>query len=178
MTNLFLGGSISISKLNDRIIERLQSIMMQKPHLLVGDAPGADKAFQEYLAVQKYPDVTVYHSGPFCRNNLGKWKTVSVLAPKSLKGTAFYAAKDLRMAQDATEGFMLWDGSSRGTRANIQVLCKAGKNCLLYVSANTHLYSITNQATLESIMDKIAANVRRGNTPNVSLTAKEDSHVF
>ena len=142
MANIFLGGSISISKLNNRIIEWLQSIVIQKHKILIGDASGADRAFQEYLAAQQYSDVTVYHSGSFCRNNLSNWKTVSVLAPSYLKGAAFYAAKDRRMAQDATAGFMLWDGKSKGTFSNVKELIRLNKKCLVYVLAeNSFLQS-------------------------------------
>jgi hypothetical protein len=40
------------------------------------------------------------------------------------KDFAYYAAKDLAMAQDAKCGVMLWDGRSKGTLNNIQNLLR------------------------------------------------------
>lgn len=46
MTCVVLGGSRHISKLNDEIRHRLDRILEQQFRVVIGDANGADKAFQ------------------------------------------------------------------------------------------------------------------------------------
>jgi adenine-specific DNA-methyltransferase len=79
MTTVFVGGSRAVSKLNDAIREQLDELIAKKCSFFVGDANGADKAIQNYLARIRYPHVTVYCTEE-CRNNLGSW-TVRVVAP-------------------------------------------------------------------------------------------------
>ena len=72
MTTVFVAGSRAISKLNEQITERLDNIMRRQLSVLVGDANGADKAVQAYLAKCAYRSVTVY-SMEASRNNVGGW---------------------------------------------------------------------------------------------------------
>ena len=57
MTNVFLGGSRRISKLNTEIKERVQNIINQQFVVLIGDASGTDKAFQQFLKEKDYKNV-------------------------------------------------------------------------------------------------------------------------
>lgn len=41
----------------------------------IGDANGADKAMQTYLADRRYRQATVFRAGSECRNNIGQWET-------------------------------------------------------------------------------------------------------
>lgn len=72
MTRVFVAGSRSVSRLNDQIRERLDNIMRQDFTVLIGDANGADKAVQVYLAKCNYRNVFVY-AMELCRNNVGEW---------------------------------------------------------------------------------------------------------
>ncbi len=72
MKNVFIAGSRAVSKLNAQIRERLDNITKQNLLVLVGDANGADKAVQRYLAKSGYQNVVVYCMET-CRNNLGGW---------------------------------------------------------------------------------------------------------
>jgi adenine-specific DNA-methyltransferase len=94
--------------------------------ILIGDANGADKAVQEYLAASGYRNVTVYCMEQ-CRNNAGAWPTRNVKPPGARKDFAYYAAKDLVMAEEARCGVMLWDAKSKGTLNNMVNLVGAGK---------------------------------------------------
>lgn len=107
--------------------------------ILVGDANGADKAIQQFVAEKKYQSVIVFCSGDVCRNNLGNWKTRSVQTNRSSRDFAFYAAKDLAMSKEADYGFMLWDGKSKGTLSNILTLLENSKRVLVYFSPK-HLF--------------------------------------
>ena len=75
-TTLLLMGSkaFTAGKLPDEITARLNTAMKQNLHILVGEAPGANQAFQDYLAAHNYHNVTVGHARSI-RYNAGDWKT-------------------------------------------------------------------------------------------------------
>lgn len=101
--------------------------------ILVGDANGADKAVQRYLADKSYPNVLVHCMREHCRNNVGHWPTRAVTAPRGAKGFDYYSMKDRAMADAAEYGLMLWDGKSKGTVNNVVNLARAGKLVVVYV---------------------------------------------
>jgi hypothetical protein len=82
--------------------------------ILVGDASGADKAVQRYVADKPYPNVLVHCMKDHCRNNVGNWPTREVAGPRGAKGFEYYSLKDRAMAEAAEYGLMLWDGKSKG----------------------------------------------------------------
>jgi hypothetical protein len=87
--------------------------------ILVGDANGADKAVQRYLADRSYANVLVHCMKDHCRNNVGNWPTREVDAPRGVKGFDYYSLKDRVMAETAEYGLMLRDGKSKGTVNNV-----------------------------------------------------------
>jgi hypothetical protein len=132
--NVFIGGSRAVSRL-----------------ILIGDANGADKAVQQYLAERQYPSVAV-----FCmekpRNNVGAWVTRNIEPPSDRKGFAYYAAKDSVMANEAKCGVMLWDGGSKGTLNNILNLIGAEKRTLVYFSPRKEFYVLANGDDLQALL--------------------------
>ena len=126
MTTVFIGGSRAVSRLNSIIRRRLDDLIERNCAIFVGDANGADKAVQEYLADRGYLNVVVYCMDR-CRNNLGDWPTKRLTRPGVRKDSAYYAEKDAAMAEDAQYGVMLWDGASKGTLNNIQNLIGSEK---------------------------------------------------
>ena len=44
---VFVGGSRHVSRLNERVRERLDKIIQKRLPILIGDASGADKAVQQ-----------------------------------------------------------------------------------------------------------------------------------
>lgn len=131
MTTVFIGGSRHISRLSADAKTRLQNIIENGFPVVLGDANGADKAIQKFMADAAYDKVTVFCSGEKPRNNLGHWKLHSVIPSKTVKGFQFYAAKDREMASTADFGLMIWDGKSPGTALNILRLVRAGKKAVL-----------------------------------------------
>jgi hypothetical protein len=127
---VFIGGSRRISRLPAEVTERLRNIIDNGFEVIVGDANGADKAVQKFMADAPYRNVTVFCSGPEPRNNLGDWPLHPV-TPEVPKGFQFYAAKDREMAASATYGLMIWDGKSAGTILNILRLVRGGKKAVL-----------------------------------------------
>lgn len=153
MQSVFVAGSRALSRLNPQVKERLDNIVKQNFTVLVGDANGADKAVQRYLAERNYQHVVVYCMD-VCRNNIGNWPTH---AEKTGKGLAhdrqYYGIKDLAMAKDATCGLMIWDGTSKGTLTNVINLLGAQKKVLLYHSPKKHFFAVRTTGDLHHVLD-------------------------
>jgi hypothetical protein len=80
MTNVFIGGSRKISRLDADVRQELDRIVEKSLKVLVGDANGADKAVQSYLKSKNYDLVEVFCAGRTCRNNVGRWPVRTVFA--------------------------------------------------------------------------------------------------
>lgn len=132
MTTVFIGGSRHVSRLNDTVRARLDTIMARAFPVLVGDANGADKAVQQYLHSKHYPYVDVFCADGACRNNVGGWKQHEVPTTSRQRDAEFFSAKDRVMAKEATIGLMIWDGKSIGTLLNVYRLLQLGKNAVVY----------------------------------------------
>jgi hypothetical protein len=151
MATVFVAGSRAISKLNAQIEERLDNIVRQGLSVLVGDANGADKAVQSYLARRGYQDVTVF-SMQAPRNNVGTWPVKRHSAPTAKHDRHYYGVKDLAMAKEASWGFMLWDGESKGTLTNVVNLLKAGKKSLLYLGPQKAFFNVCTFKDLYEVL--------------------------
>lgn len=132
MTKVFLGGSRHVSKLAPVVRIRLDRIIDKELPILLGDANGADRAFQQYLQAMNYQNVEIFHSGDACRNNLAGWNMRGIAAGARSRGFAFFAAKDREMAREASFGLMIWDGRSTGTILNVLRLLHQGKKVAVY----------------------------------------------
>ena len=156
MTSVFIGGSRRLTRLDPALRERVDNIVARGFTILIGDANGADKCVQKYLAEKNYANVIVYHTGDDCRNNLGHWKMDSVVPRSSRKDFEFYAAKDLEMTKEASYGLMLWDGLSKGTLNNIINLLKEKKPVLVYFAPEKQFIALNDIRDLKGILNKCA----------------------
>ena len=158
-TKVFVAGSRAVSRLNDTIRARLDHLIAREHDVLIGDANGADRMVQRYLADHGFRNVNVFCTGGTCRNNVGDWPQVSVAPPAGIhSGFEFYSAKDREMASHATHGLMLWDGESRGTFANIRNLITGKKPVVVYLSP---IKQFVNVRTLEDLSALVARVDRR-----------------
>ena len=132
-SKVFVGGSIGIKYLNNAVEEQLKRLMDNGVAFLIGDAYGADNAVQDYLNNNDYSKVTVYASNGNVRNNKGNWKIKAIDVPNNVYGRKFYTQKDIAMTDDCDYGYMIWDGKSEGTLANIYRLLDSNKTCYLYL---------------------------------------------
>jgi len=182
MNSVFVAGSRAVSRLNSQVKERLDNIMKQNLTVLVGDANGADKAVQRYLAKCHYPNVVVY-SMDVCRNNVGGWPARQHTSqPEARRDRHYYGIKDLAMAKDASCGFMLWDGASKGTLTNVINLLNARKKTLLYLSPKRlffklHTFEGFEQALhangIENVPGFLASlGIRETVSPNLPLATR------
>jgi len=154
MVKVFIGGSRAITNLPPSIAARIDNIIDSSFTVLVGDASGADKCVQKYLAERKYENVLVFCAGNLCRNNVGNWKTKAVSADANEKGFDFYALKDLQMAREADYGLMIWDAKSRGTLNNIFNLLDESRNVLVFFSPDQSFHTIRNAQDLSALLVK------------------------
>lgn len=151
MTKVFIGGSRRISKLNDDIRARLESIIEKGFPVLVGDANGADKAVQNYLHSRGYEKVEVFCMRGNCRNNVGNWKLREIEPPNGAKGFEYYSAKDEQMTAESSIGLMLWDGGSRGTLANVSRLLDQRKKVVVYLSQSGKFRTLRAKSDLQGL---------------------------
>lgn len=160
MKSVFIGGSRKISRLNEQLRKRLDQIIEKQLQVLLGDANGADKAVQAYLAARGYPNVQVFCSGDDCRNNLGSWEIKWVKPPHNRRDFEFFTAKDAAMAREADVGLMLWDGHSTGTVVNAARLIAAGKPVVIYVAPEKQFRTVKSRLDFEGLLAPCSADIR------------------
>jgi len=149
MDSIFVAGSRALSKLNAQVKERLDNILRKEFTVLVGDANGADKAVQRYLAECGYRHVVVYCM-EVCRNNVGDWPIRTHSAEPAVKRDRhYYGIKDRAMAKDARCGFMLWDGISKGTLTNVINLLEYDKKVLLFSAPKKQFFTLRSSEDLD-----------------------------
>jgi adenine-specific DNA-methyltransferase len=156
MKTAFLSGSRRISRLNDPMRRRLDQLMQRHFTILIGDANGADRAMQRYLAASGYESVIVFAVPPKPRNNEGAWQVEFVTPPTGARGFHKFSAKDRVMASRADAGLMLWDGESRGTLANLSDLLSRGKPIALYYAPNRAFVNLQSMSDLVSALPSLA----------------------
>lgn len=141
MQSVFVAGSITLKRLPQAFLERLDNLIDSELDVLVGDANGTDKAVQQELVDRGATSVTVFCAGIRPRNNLGEWPTKEIVSDAPAGTREFYTAKDLAMAASADFGLMLWDAKSTGTLSNVIELTKMGKVSVVYV-APEHAFTV------------------------------------
>jgi len=151
MEAVFLGGSRRIARLNESIRSKLDELLDRGLWMFIGDANGADRALQQHLADRGYERVVIYAVTGMLRNNVGHWKVRSVDAPRGARGFDLYSVKDTQMANDASYGFMLWDGKSRGTLANVRSLLARGKPVAVHLGPARRLVSLRSPDDLHKL---------------------------
>ena len=180
MSKVVLGGSRSASRLSALVRERVENIISQGLDVVIGDANGADKALQEYLADRRYDKVTVFCSGDVCRNNLGNWEKVFVPSGRKKLDFEHYALKDAQMVGEADYGLFLWDGKSRGTLNSIRMLLKRGRPALVYLSPKKCFLSMKEEQDIECVISEFgpATPHRRGGRPKKGIKPPAQRSLF
>ena len=149
---IFIAGARNIKSLDDNVKARLMSIYNNKHSVFVGDCYGVDTAVQNFFIKLNYDNVTVFANNGKARNNVGNWNVENVCVDSSVKGFDFYKQKDMAMANSADYGFMIWDGSSRGTLNNIINLVNQNKKVLVYTTIFHKMFVIGTMPQLNSLI--------------------------
>lgn len=158
MTTVFVSGSRRVGRVNNIIRDRIRNMMDQDFRIIVGDANGADKALQKFLAELRYSNVVVFCSGKTCRNNIGQWDMQHISVDSNLKGRAFYTQKDRAMAAEADYGFVLWDGKSAGSINNVFELLKRGKPTVVFFAPEKQFFTISSLDDAKELLGKCDAD--------------------
>lgn len=118
---IFISGSREGTKFTK--YKELGAWLKENNHtVLVGDCYGVDTKIQQ-LCKDNDIKCVVYHIGYKPRNNMG-FETIKVPGNK-------YADKDVQMSMDCNAGIAIWNGTSKGTKANIDRLKNLGKQVIV-----------------------------------------------
>jgi hypothetical protein len=174
MTTVFIAGSMNIKHLHAQVKERIDNIVASGFSVVVGDADGADASIQEYLSNARSTNTRVYCSGGSPRNNVGGWPVEAVTTDYAKGSRAYFTAKDLRMAEIADFGLMVWDTKSTGTLSNVIELLNYKKKSVVFVNKEKTFKNVTNVAQLEELIKFMSPTARQKADEKIRLTDRID----
>lgn len=172
MTTVFVAGSITIKKLDPQLVERLKKIVAQNFKVVVGDATGVDSSVQQELLQMGYSSATVFSSSAKPRNNLGSWP-VNVVHTDHEPGTrAFFTAKDIKMAEAADYGLMVWDTKSPGTLSNVIELLSRKKYSLVFINKSKEFIVIKEPSDIDHLVKRMSSSAREKVEKKIKLSER------
>lgn len=115
---VMLSGSRSINSFPPVVEDKIMKLCKSEVTFLIGDAPGADSAFQKLLLNIGYPNVFVYHVDAFPRNNLGNWDAIRIKTTRKTRNWLYFGKKDIEMTKSCDQSLIVWDGESDGSILN------------------------------------------------------------
>lgn len=121
---VFLFGSHSIVGIPVDVEQHLRDIMEQTQgnvEFIVGDCRGIDESFHRVLSRIGARSKTTVYCMNFARTNKFDFAT-KVFDGEGLEGRDFYEFKDREMCRDCDFAIGLWDGKSKGTMKNVNLL--------------------------------------------------------
>lgn len=131
---LLMGSSAFKAKeLPTEIKERIDEAMKRGMTMIVGEAPGASRLYQDYLKTKGYRRVVVGHAVRL-RYNAGNWRVVRY--GKDLK------ERERNMIEDCDSAIIIWVNNSGVIAENLELLKRLGRPTYLY-----EYNSETDQAT-------------------------------
>lgn len=172
MTTVFIAGSISISRLHEKVADRINKIVSSDFNVVVGDADGADTSIQECLQRYRAGKVTVYCTGDSPRNNVAEWPVQRVVSKAKAGTRAYFTAKDLEMARNSDYGLMVWDCKSTGTLSNVIELLREKKKSVVFVNKNKDFVTVSDKDSLEHLVAFMSDHARAKAEEKIGLTAK------
>jgi hypothetical protein len=123
-TLLLMGSSAFKDKeLPAEIKERINDAIERKMRIIVAEAHGACRAFQDYLQGKSYRNVVVGHAKSI-RYNAGNWSTKQY--GLELK------EREKRMIEACNEAAVIWVNNSGVIANNLELLKRLGKPTYLY----------------------------------------------
>lgn len=152
---------MNIKHLDPKVKERIDNIVAQDFEVVVGDADGADTSIQEHLFNYGTTKITVFCSGERPRNNVGHWPVQRVETSHSQGSRAFFTAKDIRMAEFADIGLMVWDTKSTGTLSNVIELLARKKKSVVFVNKAKVFKNITSVDQLEELLSFMSEHAKQ-----------------
>lgn len=139
---VFISGSISIKKLPIAVINSIRKIIENKIHILVGDADGIDTLIQNFCRDENYTNLTVYSISAIPRYKAMEEFDFKYIFPNEniKKERARQQEKDKAMTLESEFSFVIWDGKSKGSYANLIRALEKNKKIKAYNNiSNTFL---------------------------------------
>ena len=131
---LLMGSSaFKARELPVEIKKRIDEAAKRGMTIIVGEAPGANRLYQDYLKAKGYRNVVVGHAVRL-RYNAGNWKVVQY--GRNLK------ERERNMIEDCDAAIIIWVNNSGVIAENLELLKRLDKPTYLY-----EYYSETDQAT-------------------------------
>lgn len=174
-TRVFIAGSMNIKHLDPKVKERIDNIVAQDFEVVVGDADGADTSIQWHLFSHGATKTTVFCSGNRPRNNVGDWPTQCVETSHAAGSRAFFTAKDIRMADMADIGLMIWDTKSTGTLSNVIELLARKKKSVVFVNKAKAFKNVTTVEQLEELLSYMSEHAKQKANEKIRLYERIDS---
>lgn len=168
-TKVFIAGSMNIKHLDSRVKMRIDNIVAQDFEVVVGDADGVDTSVQAYLFNRGIERATVFCSGELPRNNVGNWPVQRVKTAHAVGSRSFFTAKDLRMAEVADFGLMIWDSRSTGTLSNVIELLARKKKSIVFVNKAKEFKKISTIEHLEELISCMSENSKQRANEKIGL---------
>ncbi|MEA3491697.1 MAG: hypothetical protein U9R27_07325 [Campylobacterota bacterium] len=151
--SVFISGSIAIKTLPQEVKNSIHKVVDNQMEILIGDAHGIDSLVQDYCLSLNYFNVTVYSiSSPPRYNASDKFDSKTVTVPAEIKGgRERQQSKDKAMTKDSQYSFVIWDGKSKGSYANIVRAFEQDKKIKLYAENRFLEQNEINQQNIEYI---------------------------
>jgi hypothetical protein len=175
MQKVFLSGSRKIKTLPQAVKERVDNIIGKGFQIVVGDANGADKAFQTYLETKHYNNVIVFCMNSDCRNNVGNWDVKPIHSNEKKKDFKFYSTKDEEMAKVADFGLMVWDLESNGTFNNIYNLASQNKSSVVYIEKEHKFHTIKDVYGARELLNNCSTDIKKNIVEKIGLNKINDN---
>jgi len=122
---LLLMGSSAFKdrELPVEVKERIDKSMERGMTIIVGEAPGTNRIYQDYLKAKGYRNVVVGHAIRL-RYNAGNWKDVQY--GKNLK------ERERKMIEDCDSAVVIWMNNSSVIANDLEILKRLSKPTFLY----------------------------------------------
>lgn len=177
MNSVFISGSISIKTLPFEVIKSFDKIISQNIHVYVGDADGIDTLTQKYFASKNYTNIlvsTIYERPRNIASNIFGIKQVSYdLNIKSEREKQ--TSKDRYMTSNTDYSFVIWDGKSKGSYANIQRAFEQNKKLKIYYT-NLNRCLLKDELVPQNIENIYKSNT--GYTPSEIVAKIKASNIY
>lgn len=177
MNSVFISGSISIKTLPSEVIKSFDKIISQNIQVYVGDADGIDTLTQQYFASKNYANVlvcTIYDRPRNIISNIFDIKQVSYdISIKSEREKQ--TLKDSYMTSNTDYSFVIWDGKSKGSYANIKRAFEQGKKLKTYYT-NLNRCLLKDELVPQNIENIYKSNT--GYTPSEIVAKIKASNIY
>ncbi len=161
-----------IKNIDNKVKERIDNIINSDFPILLGDANGVDTSIQELVNSKGYRKVTIYCSGKYVRNNIGRWEIKKIISNYKENTRLFFTEKDIQMAEDCDYGLMVWDLKSTGTLSNVYELLIRNKKSLVFVNKLKSFIKIANADDFEKLTSFMSNNAFEKADKKIQLRKK------